>query len=584
MATAKNQQKIVFPTDKSYGRISELEVESPSWEARFWEDDDDTAEGEESLAKAASVDKPEAFSANGNSIAVEITDAAKNASLIQTETTENIFEQFMKTAATEENQFPDQAEADCKRAMNKDTDEGGLWCEAKGEVLIPENIETLMYASEPHLETWARCMPRLNGIRTFQQIPDETTRHFKTFQSLKLLSIQGSKISNKSMAHIGTLANLEFLDLSGALISDAAAPALNQLQNLKTLILSRSKFTEHGLSQLHIKGLERLGAANIEVSTNAITIMVRNLQNIRSLDLASSGLENDGLRALAPLANSLEYLELSYTEVDDEGLRTLSNMKKLKGLNLSGTPCTGKGFGHLPEQIESLEVSDVKDLQGVSRLHRLKQFMVSGCKSSLVQSIRKKAELRAVWLQEVRLDEDELQLAGVLNTLPKLQNLDLSDSKIGDIFIANLGCGLQLRDLQLDATLITDEAIGTIASWTNLTSLGLSRTRITDASIPYLSRLPKLSSIEIELTLISERGAAELRARCPDLYVYYEEQADEKYLNGLAENLADDEEDEESDYGVAVEKSKDSLRPSSRESNKKTSLFDRMKSMFFKGP
>ena len=50
----------------------------------------------------------------------------------------------------------------------------------------------------------------------------------------------------------------------------------------------------------------------------------------------------------------LERLDLSHSPIDDDGLRYLSKLKKLKELNLTGTKITDAGLAHVP--VESLEV------------------------------------------------------------------------------------------------------------------------------------------------------------------------------------------------------------------------------------
>ena len=68
------------------------------------------------------------------------------------------------------------------------------------------------------------------------------------------------------------------------------------------------------------------------------------LTRIKELRLAQTKVKGPGL---APFVN-VEYLDLSYTPFDDEGMRYLSGLKELKHLALRDTLVTDEGLNISP--------------------------------------------------------------------------------------------------------------------------------------------------------------------------------------------------------------------------------------------
>jgi len=83
---------------------------------------------------------------------------------------------------------------------------------------------------------------------------------------------------------------------------------------------------------------------------------LKQLQNLRQLQLGYANITDDGLQGIKDFAN-LEKLSLYGTRVTDAGLRHLRGMGKLRGLDLSDDKCTDAGL------------NDIKHLQGLSILN-----------------------------------------------------------------------------------------------------------------------------------------------------------------------------------------------------------------------
>jgi Leucine-rich repeat (LRR) protein len=162
-----------------------------------------------------------------------------------------------------------------------------------------------------------------------------------------------------------------------------------------------------------------------------------------SLDLGGKKLTAADLKHFKD--RDLQIVNLSDTDIGDEGLDNLANVEVL---DLSGTKVTNEGlkaFQHAPRMI-SLDVrrtavSSIENLSGAPRLKRID-------------------------LDATKITDDGLKPAG---SFPALDALGLTDTKI------------------------TDAGLKHLKSASKLTVLGLRRTQVTDAGIAELKQsLPKL--------------------------------------------------------------------------------------------
>jgi len=105
------------------------------------------------------------------------------------------------------------------------------------------------------------------------------------------------------------------------------------------------------------------------------------------------------------------------------------------------------------------------------------------------------------------LKDDDLRLVA---TFPKLEELNLSNTDIGDVGLAHLRGLTHLRSLALEYTNITDAGMSTIKEMHRLTKLELAGTIITDSGLAHLSSLSALRELEISDTSITDAGLGHL--------------------------------------------------------------------------
>lgn len=100
--------------------------------------------------------------------------------------------------------------------------------------------------------------------------------------------------------------------------------------------------------------------------------------------------------------------------------------------------------------------------------------------------------------------------ANRLASFPKLKNLTLSKTQIGDACLAKLATNSNLEVLRLGSTKVSDRGVAHLTALTKLKTLGLADTRITDESLRELAKLKELESLSLFRTDISDDGLAQL--------------------------------------------------------------------------
>jgi len=186
----------------------------------------------------------------------------------------------------------------------------------------------------------------------------------------------------------------------------------------------------------------------------------------------------------------LKRLNLSDSAVTDNGLRYISNLKKLQILLLKRTDINGDGLAHLG----------------------------------------KNRNLVSLDLESSQLSDDGMK--GFLKSA-KFSYLNLSKTGISDYGIKNLLHLVQLNELNLSGTLITDESISLLSKFKlkkldisktdirgrtfflleknkNLAHLNLSYLRLQESAVPHIRQLKFLESLKMRGSSISDSDIASI--------------------------------------------------------------------------
>tara|TARA_B110000116_G_C16656644_1_gene499843 strand:+ start:65 stop:829 length:765 start_codon:yes stop_codon:yes gene_type:complete len=168
----------------------------------------------------------------------------------------------------------------------------------------------------------------------------------------------------------------------------------------------------------------------------------------------------------------ISYLNLSDSNITDEGMAILKDATSVETLFLTGTTITDAGLEPLA------------GLSGLIILH----------------------------LPETITDEG-FKHVGEITTL---KTLSAERCKITDVGMAHLVNMSELRWLKMNHTAISDKGLDAIKDLTTLHTLELMNTKITDKGLLFLSGLSKLNSLEMTGCDLTDEAVQALQKELPD--------------------------------------------------------------------
>ena len=106
-----------------------------------------------------------------------------------------------------------------------------------------------------------------------------------------------------------------------------------------------------------------------------------------------------------------------------------------------------------------------------------------------------------------------------LESMPRLNTLDLIGAAIGDADLPRLRGLPRLSHLYLDRTRITDAGLAHLVGL-NIEHLELEGTAISDAGLPYLGQMQNLQTLHLTGSKVSDTGLQALRKQLPSCEIW----------------------------------------------------------------
>lgn len=381
------------------------------------------------------------------------------------------------------------------------------------------NLDGSKRLTEKGLQYLAR-MPQLRELVLGGQVTDYGLTVLSHLRELRVFRMywQGN-ITDVGMQNLRFCDRLEEVDLLGCNIGDGAIAALAGKPELRRFKTGRD-VTDNGLALLPefpaFKtwpggepefGLMSFGAEPTDLLLDG-PFTRKGLQSLRELDgLAglsffwhTSNLRGDDLQCLDELAN-LVFLGCQDKLCDDNAMRHIAALPKLRMLMGQGTVATDEGFGQLSRSrtIEYLWGRECPNLQGpgfvaLSRMPALKGLAVS-CRSVDDAALSRLPDFPALReLLPMDVGDDGFRHIRNCEQLESLILMYCGDTT--DVATGHVTRLRKLRKYHAGYTLITDaslEMLGRIRSLEEISFEGCKF--ITDAGIPALTTLPQLRAI-----------------------------------------------------------------------------------------
>ncbi len=107
------------------------------------------------------------------------------------------------------------------------------------------------------------------------------------------------------------------------------------------------------------------------------------------------------------------------------------------------------------------------------------------------------------------------EAAALLEKLPHLRRLGLSETAVSDVGLARIASLGELEELYLDDTGITDTGLAHLHKFVHLHELSLSNTRVTGAGLESIASLPELYRLTLLDTELKDADVAHPSAVFP---------------------------------------------------------------------
>lgn len=412
-------------------------------------------------------------------------------------------------------------------------------------------LRTLSLASA---EVTPQSLSLLTSLSRLEQLyaPDKTSdaamAEIVKMQSLKILDIGPSRMTDEGLRSLGKLTSLEVLELYGnAGMTDAGLKALAQLRSLRHMRLGQEgAFTDRGMEYLaampalkvlwldtpHVgdggmrqlsksRSLERLCVHWLDKITGRGVAYLKDMPQLKGLDVNSARLTDADLVNFGAMPN-LDDLILGYgfTDAGISHLADCKHLKRLRAQGISNSPLTDKSLEAISSlhELEDLSIAGVgftdDGIELLLRLQNLRALALSGFGPNGLSNDNLKRLATLPKLGDLYFSSSgRVTMSGlnVLNKLEGLESLCPSDVVQDDrgLDISGLKKLKQLRvDMRHHTTKTGDQFVTTydafrdsdltcLSGLTNLENLSLWGVGIDDAGLEHLASLTNLKYLQI---------------------------------------------------------------------------------------
>ncbi len=268
-------------------------------------------------------------------------------------------------------------------------------------------------------------------------VSDNQIKNIAQATDLEELSLAGTEIGDIGLASLKSLVNLKSLELSATTVSDRGLESLAGMKRLENLSLEATLVRGPGLSQLKdLPALKTINLTSLPLRDETITSLPESLPYVENLSIAYSEPTNASMKDLARMTQ-LRSLDMTGTDVGDEGLVQLAKLTNLEELLLSYARFNDKGFA---------------PLAALTKLRKFEAVHTRFGKES-VPVLAKLTTLEDVNLDYTAIDDESIK---ALSALTNLRELRVDTGKITDASIPAFSTLKNLRYLNLYHTLITE--------------------------------------------------------------------------------------------------------------------------------
>ena len=293
------------------------------------------------------------------------------------------------------------------------------------------------------------CLFKLRGVKHLSITDCNITNHdvalletfiYRNHSIQKIMILNCKTIDNKVAAtvrdHVGVFDQLEILDLSNSnFINDCVVELLVFLScssKLKQVILCNCQLQSNETEQLlmilkymrHLECVDLYGNNMDNDSVVDMEAMIVNNKQLQKLCLPNCVLDQTSLRIIIQAMqslSSLQYVDFSTNEIDNELANDLSLFSKLRNIYSQKLALNASGFHHIKNCLYNI-------------LKGLRILTITGCNfarqdaAKVVTIIRNNSEIQKLNLSSCKINVD--QLLTIFSCTIQLKWLDLSNCQL----------------------------------------------------------------------------------------------------------------------------------------------------------
>ncbi len=216
------------------------------------------------------------------------------------------------------------------------------------------------------------------------EITDSSMVHLEKMSNLDNINLAYTRIGDAGVAHLTRLPKLHIINLTETAITDKGLKEIASIPNIGALLLSDNDITDRGLSYLNpLQYLADLQIASTLVTDRGMKDIAKNhSKSMWRLILSDTKITDKGLVPLAQMAH-LSDLFLNSCNVTADGFKPFSTKKTLRKLYVAKCKINDSELEKLVRilpQLETLDVSfsEITDvgLGSVTRLKSLKKLIL----------------------------------------------------------------------------------------------------------------------------------------------------------------------------------------------------------------
>lgn len=154
------------------------------------------------------------------------------------------------------------------------------------------------------------------------------------------------------------------LDLTSSWVTDADLAKIGRMTHLRKLVLAETKVTDLGFEHLkNLRNVTELDCYFAEYLTEDAIAQIKGWTQLERLNLRGTKVTSKVFEHLTHFPN-LRWLDLGYTQIDDDGFDQLASLSRLEHLGIGGDRLNGTGLAYL-KLLPNLTSLDVGGIQRV---------------------------------------------------------------------------------------------------------------------------------------------------------------------------------------------------------------------------